>query len=100
VHVFLRREANRGAFSTVLQKGADEAGAIYIVENPLDATLNLFGPAPQALIDNENDDRQFEQVLESVTQTEIDTYLEKQKNFDPDIWIVETECRTGPPAFS
>lgn len=100
VHVFLRREVNRGAFATVLKKGSDEAGAIFIIENPLDTTLNLFGPAPQAMIDADDDDRQFEQLLTAVGQSEIDSYLDKQKNFDPDIWIVEVECREGPPSFS
>ncbi len=99
VHVFIRRETNRGAYATILQKGADEAGAIYIVENPLNNSLNLFGPAPQALIDYDNDERQFEQILEAVSQNDVDEYLAKQKQFDPDIWIVETECRHGPPSL-
>ena len=100
VHVFLRREVNRGAFATVLKKGADEAGAIFIIENPLNKTLNLYGPAPQAIIDSDDDDRQFERLLTAVDQLGIDSYLAKQKNFDPDIWIVEVECREGPPSFS
>ena len=100
VHIFIRREANRGAIATVLKKGAVEAGAIYIMENPLDGTNTLYGPAPQSLIADDDDDRIFETLLIAVNEDKIDSYLEKQKNFDPDIWILETQCRQGPPTIS
>jgi len=97
VHVFLRKEANRGAFTTIAKKGAAEAGAIFVVEYRLEGAYWLFGPAPQSLIDYEADERQFETVLTGVEQDQIDAYLARQMNFDPDIWIIETECRQGPP---
>ncbi len=96
VHVFLRREADRGAFATVIQKGAIEAGAIYCIENSQDGKFKLFAPAPQMFLTDENDDRKFEQVLETEAESEIDAYLQRQKKFDPDIWIIETQCREGP----
>jgi hypothetical protein len=100
VHVFVRRETNRGAFATIIEIGAVEAGAIYILENPMDGTFTLYGPAPQSLIGEEDDDRIFEIVLVGVCESDIDAYLAKQKKFDPDIWIVETQCRQGPPTIS
>ncbi len=99
IFVFLRRESNRGAYATVSKKGAVEAGAIYIIENHLDETYTLFGPAPQSLIDNDNDERKFESVLVLVSEKEISSYIAKQTNFDPDIWVIETECRKGPPSL-
>ncbi len=99
VHVFVRREANRGAFAALVKRGAIEAGAIYIVENLLDETHCVYGPAPQSLIGDETDDRKFETVLSNVPIEDVETYLARQKNFDPDIWIVETECRSGPPSI-
>ncbi len=100
VHVFVRREANRGAFVTVQKKGAVEAGAIYVIENRLDGAFFLYGPAPQSLIDDESDDRLFETIRSYASEDDIDIYLAKQKNFDPDIWIIETECRQGPPSMN
>jgi hypothetical protein len=99
VHVFVRRETNRSAFATVVKKGAIEAGAIFVVENHLDGSFSLHGPAPQSLIDNEIDDRVFETVRHNVPEDEVKVFLDKQQNFDPDIWIVETECRLSPPSI-
>ncbi|MCF6320984.1 MAG: DUF1491 family protein [Rhizobiaceae bacterium] len=99
VFVFLRRESDRGAFATIAKKGATEAGAIYVIENRLDETFCLYGPAPQSLITTEFDDRKFESLLNLVPEEQIEAYIAKLKNFDPDIWIVETECRQGPPSL-
>ena len=99
VHVFLRRESQRGAFATVVQTGASEAGAIYCVENHLADEFNLYAPAPQTFLSDEVSDRMFELVLQNVKEIEVDTYLARQKKFDPDIWIIETQCREGPPSL-
>lgn len=99
VHVFVRREASRGAFVTVQKKGAVEAGAIYVIENRLDGAFFLHGPAPQSMIDEEIDDRLFETIRSGTSEDDIEAYLAKQKSFDPDIWIIETECRQGPPSI-
>ena len=99
-HVFVRRETTRGAIATLHQKGALEAGAIYIIENLLNETFSLYGPAPQSLINDGNDDRKFETIMNAVCESKIDAYIDKQKNFDPDIWIIETQCRQGPPSIS
>lgn len=99
VHVFLRREAARGAYATVISKGSTEAGAIYIVENTLAENFNLYGPAPQSLIKEGNDDRKFELIVSSSVESEIETNLTRQRKFDPDIWVIETECRDCPPSI-
>lgn len=99
VHVFLRRETARGAYATVISKGASEAGAIYIVENTLADNFNLYGPAPQSLIEEDSDDRKFECLLSTPDESEIETNLTRQRNFDPDIWVIETECRNSPPSI-
>lgn len=94
--VFMRMETARGAYVSVLKSGAQQAGAMFIVHNHLDGTASLYSPAPQALVDDpQADDRIFERVLSVVGQQDIDAYLEKQKNFDPDLWIIETESGSG-----
>ena len=100
VHAFIRRERARGAFCAVLVKGAAEAGAIFIVENRLEEGFNLYAPAPQSLITGDEDgERAFERVLVGGDQAGVDEYLDKQRRFDTDIWVVETEHRSGTPSL-
>ena len=37
-----------GIFGAVVRKGAEEAGAVYVIVNHLDGSCHLFGPAPGA----------------------------------------------------
>lgn len=94
VSAFLRTEQGQGAYVCVLQKGAEAAGAIFIVQNHLDNTFSLYSPAPQALFDAEDQgERMFEQPISHSTEQEIGEYLDRQKKFDPDIWVVEVESK-------
>ncbi len=92
--VFMRLERERGAFVSVVKSGSQEAGALFVIQNHLNGTLDLHAPAPQSTLD-EIDERIFECVLEKVDQSEIDAYLERQIKFDPDLWVIETESGTG-----
>ncbi len=92
--VFMRVERERGAYVSVVRSGSKEAGALFVVHNHLNGTLDLFAPAPQSMADDRGD-RQFERVLENVERLEIDAYLERQIKFDPDLWIIETEAGDG-----
>jgi len=99
--VFMRNETNRGAYVSVIKSGAQQAGAIFIVHNHLNGTISLYAPAPQSFMSNvEDDDRRFECVLKTVEQQRIDEYLQKQQNFDPDLWIIETESGSGLPSIT
>ena len=98
--VFMRRESERGAFVAVAKKGAQQAGALYVLHDHMDGTCCLYAPAPQALIDAAtDDDRQFEKVMENRSRQEVTDYLEKQQRFDPDLWIIETEGGSGAPSI-
>ncbi len=46
---FLRRTMVEGLYGAVLHKGAEEAGAVFVLVNHLDGTCHLFGPAPAPL---------------------------------------------------
>ncbi len=97
--IFMRQEAARGAYVTVAKKGAQQAGALFVVHNHLDGTMDLYGPAPQSMFDDDVSDRQFEHLLNKASLSELDQYLEKQKRFDPDLWIIETESGSGSPCI-
>ena len=98
--VFNRTEMQRNAYVSILKKGAEQAGAIFVLHNHLDGTLTLYAPAPQSFMSEiEGDDRHFECVLSKVTQEEVDDYLARQMKFDPDLWVIETESGDGNPSL-
>jgi hypothetical protein len=95
VHAFLRRNFVQGLFGAVLRKGAAEAGAIYVVINRLDGTVKMLGPPPGSAID-ETGERLWTEVIPPITSAaEVTRFIEKLAKFDPDIWVVEIEDRSG-----
>lgn len=99
VAAYLRRCQIEGAFGVVRRRGAEEAGAIFVIINRLDGTASLYGPAPQSVFDEERPaDRMFSAVLGGelpVPEAEIEARLTREIRFDPDLWIVEIEDRAG-----
>lgn len=99
VSAYLRRCNIEGASAVVRRRGAEEAGAVFIVVNRLDGTATLYGPAPQAAFDEARpSERLFTPALGAgapVPEADIDTRLAREVKFDPDIWIIEVEDRAG-----
>lgn len=91
VAALLRREQAEGAFAAVLRKGAEEAGALFVVHLKSKGA-DVYAPAPQYLIEEANpSERYFELRLADVDGAEVSDYLERQVAFDQDCWIVEIE---------
>lgn len=98
VSAYLRRCQGEGVFGAVLFRGANEAGAIFLKINRLDGTVDLYGPAPQALDEDESGGwggRRFEVLMTAAPEADADARLSRERDFDPDLWVVETEDRTG-----
>ena len=98
VSAYLRRCAAEGAYAVVRRRGAEEAGAVFVRIDRLDGTSDLFGPAPQTAFDEAHPvDRAFAQSLKQqpAPNEDVESYLARQLRFDPDLWIVEVEDRTG-----
>jgi hypothetical protein len=98
VAAYVRRCHIEGAFAAVRRRGAEEAGAIFVKLNRLDGTAELFGPAPQSMFDEARPaDRLFSRCLpdQPVPEARIEERLARELRFDPDVWIVEVEDRTG-----
>lgn len=94
VSALIRRAQAGGAFVAVVKKGVPEAGAIYVVINNLDSGFTLYGPALQGAYDEEGpQDRLFEILMEPGPEAPVRERLESERNFDPDLWIVEIEDR-------
>ena len=96
VGAYVRRCFNEGAFATVARRGADEAGAILVIVDRLDRTADLYGPAPQAAFsDSRPAERLFQRLMERSERSTIDARLANELRFDPDLWVVEIEDRSG-----
>ncbi len=99
VSALMRRINGTGAFAALSNKGAAEAGAIFIKFRNADGSYDLFGPAPQMFYDETKpDERLFTPLKAGVAEIEINDDLEKQKRWDRDLWIVEIEDYRGDRA--
>ncbi len=95
VSAFLRRAMANGLFGAVVRKGAEEAGAVYVIVSHLDGTCHLFGPSPGASHDERGDRRWIIETAPPATTDDALALLERRIRSDPDIWIVEVEDRNG-----
>ena len=93
----IRRCFIEGASAAVVRHGADEAGAIFFLVDWLDDTIDLYGPAPQTAFaeDDRPQDRLFQIIADRLPPAEVDSRLEREAKFDPDIWIVAIEDPEG-----
>ena len=96
VKAYMRRCASDGASAMLVRRGDSDAGAIYIKVSRLDGTAALYGPAPAGL-DEARQERRWRSAFDAewVSEAEADAHIERQIDFDPDIWIVAVEDRQG-----
>lgn len=100
VSALIRRCGTAGVATAMMRRGAEEAGAIFIVIDRLDGSSDLYGPAPQSAFDDTGpSDRKFQQLLESAAADAVAERLEREKRFDPDLWVVAIEDRDGRTFF-
>ena len=90
VQAYLRRLALENIPAYILAHGDDTAGAVLVKLATLDGQARLF----QRGFDLQTGDRVWQQ-LEQGTEEQIDTTLQRQLGFDPDLWVIELEDRAG-----
>jgi hypothetical protein len=95
VSALTRRAFGMGGFAAVERKGAEEAGAIFVRHRLRDGREDLYGPAPQMLLEDDGV-RRFEKRLAGADAGEVDAMLERERRFDSDLWIVELDVETVP----
>ncbi len=96
VSALVRRYNDTGAAAVVARRGAEEAGAIFIVMERLNGVADLFAPAPQTVFDDARPgDRRFQKVVEGAAPADIEERLQRERRFDPDLWTVAIEDREG-----
>lgn len=74
----------------VVSRGDATAGAVVVKLNRLDGTATAF----QRSFDLMSGERRW-MVLAEGDEAEVDAALQRQRGFDPDLWIIEVEDRAG-----
>jgi hypothetical protein len=96
VAAFIRRCQAEGAPAVVMRRGAEEAGAIFVVVDRLDGTNDFYAPAPQTEVrEGSVIDRLFQRVGEGEDGLAISDRIARETRFDPDVWVVAVEDRAG-----
>lgn len=74
----------------VVARGDATAGAILVKLN----TLNGHARAYQRTFDLMTGERVWD-VLQDGAEAEVDQTITRQQSFDPDLWVIEVEDRSG-----
>ncbi|MDX8491476.1 DUF1491 family protein [Mesorhizobium sp. VK22B] len=97
VSALVRRVFGAGGFAAVVKRGATEAGAVFVLSRGRLGEVALYGPAPQTSYDSAKPDERFFTMLDSGDEAAaFDARLEREKKFDPDIWVIEIEAGAAP----
>ncbi len=87
----IRRAELEGAYATVVKKGDARGGAVIVkAYNTSDRTARLYTEAT-----GRDGEPLWIQPVVSETESELDAYIERQRRYDPDLWVVEIEDRQG-----
>tara|TARA_B100000925_G_scaffold278832_1_gene248012 strand:- start:442 stop:762 length:321 start_codon:yes stop_codon:yes gene_type:complete len=90
VQAYLKRLEIQNISAYVSVHGDDHSGAILIKLIKMDGSAQLY----QKTFDLQNNRNVWVKILEGLDM-EIDTFIEKQKVNDPDLWVVDVESATG-----
>ena len=93
---YVRRCYGENCPAVIVRRGDDDAGAIFIKVNRLDGHVWLYGPAPAGFTEVSTE-RQWIALFEAapVPEEKADSYLARQFEFDPDVWLIELESPQG-----
>lgn len=90
VDAYLTRLRLRDIPAFITSHGDDEAGAVLVKLNTLDAQARLFHRSWNL----ETGDRVWAE-LAAGPESQIDASIARQRSFDPDLWVIEVEDRHG-----
>jgi len=89
----IRRAENAGAFAGVVHKGDPDAGAVLVKVATLDRKARLYGPARNG--DGERIWLDLSAGSLGDLESDVDEYVRKRRQGDPDLWVIEIEDRQG-----
>ncbi|KAA0912655.1 DUF1491 family protein [Aquicoccus porphyridii] len=90
VHAYLARLRLHDIPAFVTAHGDDTSGAVLVKLNTLDGQARAY----HRTFDPMTGARKWDLLAEG-GETDVDASIAKQRGFDPDLWVVEIEDRTG-----
>ena len=93
VAAFVRRHNDIGNICVVVRRGDPIAGQIFIEIDHLNGTGSLLTPVPSAAREPGEQDRIFVRQLTRVEPSTIRARIEREADFDPDLWVIAVETR-------
>ncbi|MDO8838548.1 MAG: DUF1491 family protein [Parvibaculum sp.] len=92
VKALIRRCETAGGAAMVVRRGDATAGVVLVKVNRLDGRATVYAPARDgegALV------WMARPSADPAPELDADAYIEKQRDRDPDLWVVEIEDREG-----
>jgi hypothetical protein len=89
VKALIRRCEAAGAAAMVVRRGDTSSGSVLVKLNTLDGQAQVLSPA------RDGAGELIWIARPKGPEAEADAWIEKQRSFDPDIWVVEIEDREG-----
>ena len=77
-----------------MRRGDPIAGQIFLEVDHLNGTVSLYTPAP-AMLRGDDADRRFELRLDKVDPPKVRDRVARESDFDPDLWVISLELRSG-----
>ncbi len=90
VHAYIARLRLQDIPAFVVAHGDDTAGAVLVKMNTLDGQAVAF----QRSFDLMSGERKWVE-LSSGEEADVDSTIQRQRSFDPDLWVIEVEDRHG-----
>ena len=90
VAAYLARLRQEDIPAFIVARGDGTAGAVLVKLNTLDGQATLF----QRSMDPMTGARAW-MILAEGAEADVDATLTRQRDFDPDLWVVEVEDRDG-----
>ncbi|MEW2912519.1 DUF1491 family protein [Leisingera sp. JC11] len=90
VDAYLARLRFQDIPAFITSHGDDTAGAVLVKLNSLDGQARAF----HRTYDLMSGDRKWDE-LAAGAETEVDASIRRQREFDPDLWVIEVEDRQG-----
>ena len=91
VAALIRRAEIAGASAVVVKRGDPRAGTVLV--KAYDTANRRARVYSEAF--GQDGERLWIQPAASEMESEIDAYIDRQRGYDPDLWVVEVEDREG-----
>ena len=95
VSAFVRRHNDIGHMCVVSRRGDPIAGQIFVEVDHLNGEVSLYTPAPATSLVDNTEDRVFQLRFDHVEPAKVAARIAQEADFDPDLWVIGLEMRSG-----